>query len=458
MVKFGDVSDEIRGCITTIRDRAGDHSSVFSSNETATRVQLINPLLRALGWDVEDPDRVRHEHLISSGKLDYALRFGSHFVAIVEAKSGNTKVGSQTQPQLMKYARDPDCEQLQAVALSNGTEWIVHRESKNWLTEKVDLLAGEVFEAAYALFELLHSSQFGDGLHGRIEIKDQGRESAGTDSSPGTTVRPSGWHKLSPELPIQSKPRAIRFAGGRPIRISSWKGYWVEVAKYLVRAGKIRPSDMPLRITRTGFYLMNRVNRRQDGKEFHRPAKIGDGIWMEALGSAGSIRTDSIRLLTTLGIDASIVEVKFDHDQHQAGEDSASGGGADGSYSAGPRGWVALSNSIPTSRPPAEIRFDRGKPEPIRSWRDVFEAVATHLIDRGRIKPLDIPFKITSGSRYAINWSPIHENAAPFAAARSVGEGIWAEANYSARDAVKYSAALMEKFGADPHQCEVRLV
>ena len=44
--------------------------------EQDTKAALISPVLRALGWDVEDVEQVRHEyrHQSSDRPVDYALR------------------------------------------------------------------------------------------------------------------------------------------------------------------------------------------------------------------------------------------------------------------------------------------------------------------------------------------------------------------------------------------------
>lgn len=443
MILFRDVSDDIRGCITTIRERAAGHSSEYVRNETATRVQLINPLLKALGWDIESPSDVRHERKITAGKLDYALHVEGQMVGILEAKSRDVRMGSVDHSQIIKYVLDPDCKQLQVVAMTNSNDWIVYRKTENWSPQRVDISAGESFKAAFELFELFHMTHFvANGQNGGV------------------------WHKLSPDLRTDRKPRAVRFDKGPTIRVNSWRSYWVEVAKYLVLSKAIEPSDMPLSISRNGSYLMNRLNRRKDGRPFRHGNPIAADIWMETHGSGQSILKDSIRLLRQLGIDPSLVEISFD--DLDSGNGATSGGtkvdngaskqGSTGSQGAGAsRHWIAISDSIPSGKSPAQIRFDGGESQAIGSWRDVFEAVASFLIASGRIKLSDAPIKITAGSRYAIHREPVHENGTPFAAKRQVGGGLWAETNNSARDTVKYAAELMRIFGGQSHLCELKL-
>lgn len=66
--------------IKQIRARSQAHHEYLSKGERETRTKyaLIDPILRSLGWDTEDPNQVRLEYEVdrgnnSIGKVDYAL-------------------------------------------------------------------------------------------------------------------------------------------------------------------------------------------------------------------------------------------------------------------------------------------------------------------------------------------------------------------------------------------------
>ena len=42
--------------VETLRDRVDDYGPALKKNEMLTRYALIDPLLRTLGWDIEDLD------------------------------------------------------------------------------------------------------------------------------------------------------------------------------------------------------------------------------------------------------------------------------------------------------------------------------------------------------------------------------------------------------------------
>lgn len=50
--------DELLELVDILRRRIGGNRDLLSENEIRTRYALIDPLLRALGWDVEDPGQV----------------------------------------------------------------------------------------------------------------------------------------------------------------------------------------------------------------------------------------------------------------------------------------------------------------------------------------------------------------------------------------------------------------
>lgn len=79
--------------IELIRKRMSQYQEVLVQNEWQTRVSLIDPLLRAMGWLLEDPAVVQVEVKTNSGgKADYVLYWSDGRPAIVlEAK----RVGGQ---------------------------------------------------------------------------------------------------------------------------------------------------------------------------------------------------------------------------------------------------------------------------------------------------------------------------------------------------------------------------
>ena len=83
--------EDLVGCIELLQERIRSYSAPLRENETRTRMALIDPLLRALDWDVSDPGVVTPEYRIKDGVkdgwADYALlRPDGSPAAAVEAK------------------------------------------------------------------------------------------------------------------------------------------------------------------------------------------------------------------------------------------------------------------------------------------------------------------------------------------------------------------------------------
>ena len=53
--------DDLNELVDTLKQRIEQHKDVLGKNETATRYALIDPLLTALGWDLQDPGQVQTE-------------------------------------------------------------------------------------------------------------------------------------------------------------------------------------------------------------------------------------------------------------------------------------------------------------------------------------------------------------------------------------------------------------
>ena len=80
----------LKGAIGRARKRVEKQGDYISSMEIRTRYTLIDPILQALGWDLEDPSQVKIEHettdLPNPYRVDYALFSGEKPVVLVEAK------------------------------------------------------------------------------------------------------------------------------------------------------------------------------------------------------------------------------------------------------------------------------------------------------------------------------------------------------------------------------------
>ena len=94
-------------------------------NEQSTIMQIIQPVLSDLGWDVHNSNEVRYEYQVSplkgSGKVDIALMGkGGQCVGLVEAKSPSVNLDDYVM-QLFRY--DASNESGTVCVLTDGLEW-----------------------------------------------------------------------------------------------------------------------------------------------------------------------------------------------------------------------------------------------------------------------------------------------------------------------------------------------
>ena len=76
-----------------IQESANQYRAALTKNEAATRAVLIDPVLRALGWNTANTNMVEVEKTMENVRADYAL-YDSNAIPqiIIEAKALGTKL------------------------------------------------------------------------------------------------------------------------------------------------------------------------------------------------------------------------------------------------------------------------------------------------------------------------------------------------------------------------------
>lgn len=120
--------------------------SLLGGKEWATRYTLVDPILRALGWEVENPEYVRIEcSQESGGRPDYTCLKNGNPVLYVEAKSWgtissikklNSPFSSDEIKQLRNYCKS---NSVNIGALTDGGAWYILDLSKG-KTPKITLI------------------------------------------------------------------------------------------------------------------------------------------------------------------------------------------------------------------------------------------------------------------------------------------------------------------------------
>lgn len=278
--------------IKRLRARIAKHGDHINGHETRGRVILIDPLLRALGWDTEDPELVVHEFVAGKKKPDYVLLDGGSPVAVIEAKKLRSKLRELRVGRLMKLVKEPELEGLRAIVYTNGDDWHVYSDANDWDTEELSVSSGQSYETAADFWRVI-----GD-------LKGHGPPN-------GKKAR---WFALGEQasFPEGKKPKAIRIGGGTPNPTEHWFDLLVEVARYLIITGALTSSMLPLVTPAGKRYLVNDSGTQWNGKGFLLPKEVEPGFWVDGLGGVGGIPAKCRRLINAIGAEPLAVEVCFE--------------------------------------------------------------------------------------------------------------------------------------------------
>jgi predicted type IV restriction endonuclease len=90
--------------LSKIRSNLSAYRSVYQANERAVRTQLVEPILKAIGWDPGDPNQVLPDPRTDGGIPDYKLVNNNRPVLFVEVKNLSHHLETHEMTQLLRYA------------------------------------------------------------------------------------------------------------------------------------------------------------------------------------------------------------------------------------------------------------------------------------------------------------------------------------------------------------------
>lgn len=148
--------------LVQVRNSATRYEGTLRRNEAATRAVLIDPVLRALGWDTSNTYMVEVEKTLSQTRVDYALYNQSSDVkVIIEAKPlGEDLNHPSIFFSLLKYAFT---YKIQDIFLTDGLSWRHFTNFDPQSTEAINVLniaADDPVECAAYLVQRLDAAKF----------------------------------------------------------------------------------------------------------------------------------------------------------------------------------------------------------------------------------------------------------------------------------------------------------
>ena len=310
--------DDLVGCIEVLKERMQSYRTDLAENEIRTRVALIDPLLRALGWDVSDPTVVMPEYKIDNKPVDYALfRPDGKPAAALEAKKLGESLGSHRM-QMLNYA---NMSGIEYAGLTDGNHWELYKVFQPGRLEERRVLEVSIADApahACALQLLLlwrPNLSSGQPVAANTPVVENHQlaptptqvEQAST-SSPAA----SNWVALSAYDPPSGtpSPTAIRFWDGSERSLTHWRELLISVVEKLYAQGRLTVKDVPM-WRGSQRYRVHSVPVHPTGRRFEAPKAVtGTPLFVNAHLSAANVRRETRRLLKHYRLDPADVYLR----------------------------------------------------------------------------------------------------------------------------------------------------
>lgn len=282
--------------INKLRARISKYRDQLMKNELLTRYILIDPFLRLLGWDTEDPEQVRPEFSTQAGRPDYALLHGSERpIAFIGAKS---------------LGRQEDLQQYISYCVSEGVKYFITTDGARWevydtfipkpLAEKKiaewDISREEPGEVLRKALIILRHAPFTAEAQKPITLPER-KEVVEKIGDPLSLIKPKPGSKMT--------YREILFPDGKRYTIKKWRDILRRTVEWLVETNRLTRDKLPIRAGRKR-YIVNDRPIHQSGVSFRSP-KVISGFYVECGVDIILTLRHTKRLLEFFGVNASDV-------------------------------------------------------------------------------------------------------------------------------------------------------
>lgn len=337
--------------IEPILERIQRYRARYEQNETEVRVGLVNPALRILGWNPENPEEVRHNESIE-GRLipDYSLIKDGRVMLFIEAKNLGVDIGRrEVIHQLAHYSFN---EGKKYGLLTNGAVWILIKsfEEGTRLTERVIWKADlenealpavvkklmtiskpnieqvetlvkraqildkvwqalqekpeEIVKGLTPVVKLLISEMYPEDQFDDEEVEDFLRERI-KEKSFGLL---RGEQTEIPEELLGRNSRRMQLQG-KTFEILHSYDILVNTANWLIEKGKLTDADCPIIIGRAARYLIHKEPKHRNGDEFGNPKQLSNGLHIHTSFGDSQTINQAKRLLEKYRYSANILVI-----------------------------------------------------------------------------------------------------------------------------------------------------
>ncbi|MFP3903872.1 MAG: hypothetical protein ACLFWB_06470, partial [Armatimonadota bacterium] len=339
--------------MTDLQDTVGNARELLATNripnERAVDISVVQPILRALGWDPTRIEEMYPEYSVGGGRVDWALCQDEAPCLFLEEKAPDQGLGAHEE-QLLQYSF---AQGIPLAVLTNGNEWWLYLplEEGNWAARKfavIDLQnqppehvchlldtylakdavwSGDAKDTAKKKFAeaqeqkrireqlpgiindlLISPSEFIievfqteaqaelGALPGQDLVKNvlQQIASPGVPTSIGNEPNAENLKPASDNLPpTHTKPTQMALAG-QSFNVKSWKDVLIQTAKWLQSSGR------PLPVEKRRGHKWVLVSK--SANKLTAPREIGGGLHVSTNYSAKDCVRHALWLLQEAGM------------------------------------------------------------------------------------------------------------------------------------------------------------
>ncbi len=342
----------IKETIEMVVERIKQNRTLYEQSEMQVRESIVNPILRGLGWNPENPEEVQHNISTEEGIPDYSLLKNNKKVLFIEAKKLSVSiVKREVMRQIANYCFG---EGMEYGVLTNGSIWVLFRafqegtrleERIAWKADieneditatirKLNTISKENIENIETLVEKLQildkiwqslrdeprhlvkgltpvvdnliRERYPDYEFDPSEIEDFIKERVKELASPAEEAE-------AEPVPIGAttrqgtRPRGMKI-GIDTYPVKNWYDILVNTAEWLISKGKLKREDCPIE----AGYRRNLVNtqaKHQNGDDFDQPKKLSNSLYIDTKYSAQGCVNNARKLLKRYGYQSNMLNV-----------------------------------------------------------------------------------------------------------------------------------------------------
>lgn len=272
--------DDLYQVIEKLRERMENHQDKLRQSEALTRNALVDPLLRALGWDTEDPALAMPEYRLGSGFADYALLNAGKPAIVIEAKKLGTPLYSAAEQSVTYCVNDG----IRYFVATDGRKWDVYETHRPVPLAEKKIVSFDITDSPAdvcldALVLWRRSVQRGIVRKAQTPLLESVSDLPVEPVQPPVVPVPQGnWQPLTQLKPVKGDkpPPQIRFPDGSTAQIQYWYSITLEIVRWLYQQGKLDETHIPVQGRTKSTYILSNEPSNPTGRKFYGAKAVGE--------------------------------------------------------------------------------------------------------------------------------------------------------------------------------------